>query len=76
MNAIVLHEYGGPENLKYESVPDPVAGAGEVLIRVAASSVNPIDYKLRSGDARSYYPLELPAIIGLDFSGIVREVGE
>ncbi len=76
MKAIVLHEYGGPDNLKYESVPDPVAGEGEVLIRVAASSVNPIDYKLRSGEARSYYPLELPAIIGLDFSGIVREVGE
>jgi NADPH:quinone reductase-like Zn-dependent oxidoreductase len=76
MKAIVLHEYGGPENLKYESVPDAVAGTGEVLIRVAASSVNPIDYKLRSGEARSYYPLELPAIIGADFSGIVREVGE
>ena len=76
MKAIVLHEYGGPENLKYESVPDPVAGPGEVLIRVAASSVNPIDYKLRSGEARSYYPLELPAIIGVDFFGIVREVGE
>jgi NADPH:quinone reductase-like Zn-dependent oxidoreductase len=76
MKAIVLHDYGGPENLKYESVPDPVAGPGEVLVRVAASSVNPIDYKLRSGEARSYYPLELPATIGVDFSGIVREVGE
>jgi NADPH:quinone reductase-like Zn-dependent oxidoreductase len=76
MKAVVLHEYGGPDKLKYEAVPDPVAGEGEVLVRVAASSVNPIDYKLRSGEAKAYYPLELPAIIGTDISGIVRAVGE
>ena len=49
MKAVVLHEYGGPDKLKYEDVPDPVAGEGQVLVRVAASSVNPIDYKMRSG---------------------------
>lgn len=76
MNAVVLHEYGGPDKLKYETVPDPVAGKGEVLVRVTASSVNPIDYKMRSGDAKQRFPLELPAIIGRDISGIVREVGE
>jgi NADPH:quinone reductase-like Zn-dependent oxidoreductase len=76
MKAVVLHEYGGPDKLKYETVPDPVAGEGEVLVRVAASSVNPIDYKLRSGEAKAYYPLELPAIIGTDLSGIVRAVGD
>jgi NADPH:quinone reductase-like Zn-dependent oxidoreductase len=76
MNAVVLHEYGGPDKLKYESYPDPVAGKGEVLVRVAASSVNPIDYKMRSGEAKARFPLVLPAIIGRDISGIVREVGE
>jgi len=76
MRAVVLHEYGGPDKLKYEVVPDPVAGRGEVLIRVAATSVNPIDYKIRSGEAKQLFPLELPAIIGRDLSGIVREVGE
>ena len=76
MNAVVLHEYGGPDKLKYEVVPDPVAGKGEVLVRVTASSVNPIDYKMRSGEAKERFPLELPAIIGRDISGIVREVGE
>ena len=76
MNVVVLHEYGGPDKLKYESYPDPVAGKGEVLVRVTASSVNPIDYKMRSGEAKERFPLVLPAIIGRDISGIVREVGE
>jgi NADPH:quinone reductase-like Zn-dependent oxidoreductase len=76
MRAVVLHEYGGPDKLKYEVAPDPVAGRGEVLVRVAAASVNPIDYKMRSGEAKEHFPLELPAIIGRDLSGIVREVGE
>jgi len=76
MNAVVLHEYGGPDKLKYEVAPDPAAGRGEVLVRVTASSVNPIDYKMRSGEAKERFPLELPAIIGRDISGIVREVGE
>jgi NADPH:quinone reductase-like Zn-dependent oxidoreductase len=75
MKAVVLHEYGDPQKLKYEDVPDPVAGEGEVLVRVAATSVNPIDYKLRSGAARAHFPLQLPAILGRDIAGIVRSVG-
>jgi NADPH:quinone reductase-like Zn-dependent oxidoreductase len=75
MKAVVLHEYGGPGKLKYEDVSDPVAGAGEVLVRVTASSVNPIDYKVRSGAMKQYMPLDLPAILGRDVSGIVREIG-
>ncbi len=76
MKAVVLHEYGGPDKLKYEDVPDPVAGDGQVLVRVAAASVNPIDFKLRSGAMKAFVPLELPTILGRDFSGIVREVGK
>ena len=76
MKAVVLHEYGGPNKLKYEDVPDPVAGEGQVLVRVTASSVNPIDYKMRSGAAKDRFPLELPTILGRDISGIVREVGK
>ncbi|MEI9981730.1 MAG: NADP-dependent oxidoreductase [Edaphobacter sp.] len=75
MKAVVLHEYGGPEKLKYEEVPDPVAGDDELLIRVTATSVNPIDYKMRSGAAKDRFPLELPAILGRDIAGIVRTVG-
>jgi NADPH:quinone reductase-like Zn-dependent oxidoreductase len=75
MKAVVLHEYGGPDNLKYEDVPDPVPGEGEVLVRVTATSVNPIDYKMRSGAAKDLFPVEFPAILGWDLSGIVRELG-
>jgi NADPH:quinone reductase-like Zn-dependent oxidoreductase len=75
MKAVVLHEYGGPDKLKCEDVPDPVAGEGQVLVRVAATSVNPIDYKMRSGAVKAFFPLELPAILGRDVSGIVRELG-
>jgi NADPH:quinone reductase-like Zn-dependent oxidoreductase len=75
MKAVVLHEFGDPSKLKYEDVTDPVAGKGEVLVRVTATSVNPIDYKLRSGSMKEVYPIELPTILGNDVAGIVREVG-
>jgi NADPH:quinone reductase-like Zn-dependent oxidoreductase len=75
MKAVVLHEYGGPDKLKYEDVPDPVASEGQVLVRIAATSVNPIDYKMRSGAAKDRFPLEFPAILGRDVAGIVRELG-
>ena len=57
MKAIVVHEYGGPEVLKFEEYPDPVAGPDEVLVRVAATSVNPIDIKQRAGLAKDFYPV-------------------
>ncbi|HZY64076.1 MAG TPA: NADP-dependent oxidoreductase [Edaphobacter sp.] len=75
MKAVVLHEYGGPGKLKYEDVPDPVPGEGEVLVRVAATSVNPIDYKLRSGALKDYMPVSFPWIPGHDVSGLVRQLG-
>jgi NADPH:quinone reductase-like Zn-dependent oxidoreductase len=75
MKAIVIHGYGGPEVLKYEDYPDPVPGAGEVLVRVAASSVNPFDFKVRSGSLKDFIPLIFPAILGLDVSGTVESVG-
>ena len=76
MKAVVLHEYGGPNKLVYEDMPDPVAGKGQVLVRVTAASVNPVDYKMRSGAAKDHFPVEFPGILGRDLSGIVREVGE
>jgi NADPH:quinone reductase-like Zn-dependent oxidoreductase len=75
MKAIVLREYGGPEKLSYEEVADPVAGEGQVLVRVTSASINPVDYKLRSGAYKSFMPLTFPAILGNDFSGLVRAVG-
>ena len=75
MKAVVVHQYGGPEVLKFEDYPDPVPGPGEVLVRVAASSVNPIDYKRRAGLTKDFYPLKFPGLIGVDISGTVVKIG-
>jgi NADPH:quinone reductase-like Zn-dependent oxidoreductase len=76
MRAVVLREYGGPEKLKFEdNVPEPQMSGSSVLIAAAAASVNPIDWKLRSGMMQKNYPLSFPAILGRDVSGIVRKVG-
>src|SRR5689334_21978543 len=75
MIAIVIHEYGGPEVLKFEDAPDPVAGAGEVLVRVAAASINPLDLARRSGAAKGFFPVQFPGILGADLSGTVLEIG-
>jgi NADPH:quinone reductase-like Zn-dependent oxidoreductase len=76
MKAVVLHEYGGPDRLKYEEWDDPQAGYGQILIRVTAAGVNPIDWKIRSGAMKDFMPLELPTILGYDYSGVVRSVGQ
>ena len=75
MKAIVVHQYGGPEVLKFEDYPDPVPGPGEVLVRVAASSVNPIDYKRRAGLTKDFYPMKFPGLIGIDVAGTVVKLG-
>jgi NADPH:quinone reductase-like Zn-dependent oxidoreductase len=75
MKAIVVHQYGGPEVLKFEDYPDPVPGQGEVLVRVAAASVNPIDYKRRAGLTKDFYPIHFPGLIGVDMAGTVVKVG-
>ena len=77
MKAVVLHEYGGPEKLRFEeNVPEPQVSGGTVLIEAAAASVNPIDWKLRSGMRPEWIlRCRFPAILGRDVSGIVRAVG-
>ncbi len=76
MKAVVLHEYGPPSKLKYEDFPDPKPGPGEVLVAVRATSLNPIDWKMRSGAAKEHFPVTFPAILGRDVAGVVRELGE
>jgi NADPH:quinone reductase-like Zn-dependent oxidoreductase len=76
MKAVVLHEYGGPEKLRFEdSVTEPQISGSTVLIATSAASVNPIDWKVRSGARQKDFPLSFPAIPGRDVSGVVRAVG-
>lgn len=76
MKAVVLHEYGPPKNLKYEDFDDPKPGKGEVLVRVHAIGVNPIDWKIRSGAMKELFGIDFPAILGYDIAGVVSELGE
>jgi NADPH:quinone reductase-like Zn-dependent oxidoreductase len=75
MKAIRIHNYGAPEVLKYEDAPRPEPQAGEVLVRVHAAGVNPIDWKVREGHMKDFWPHEFPLILGWDLSGVVEEVG-
>jgi NADPH:quinone reductase-like Zn-dependent oxidoreductase len=76
MRAVLLHEYGGPEKLRLEEgVAGPQVGAETVLIAAVAASVNPIDWKVRSGARQKDFPLTFPAILGRDVSGVVQAVG-
>lgn len=75
MKAVRFHTFGGPEVLRYEDVPRPEAGAGEVLVRIRAAGVNPIDWKVRSGYMSEMFRDRLPMIPGVDMAGVVEEVG-
>lgn len=75
MKAVVASQYGGPEVLSFKDVPDPSPGPGEVLVQVAAASINPIDIKRRTGDAKSFAPIKFPGVLGVDVSGTVISVG-
>ncbi len=75
MKAVLLREYGGPEQLRYEDTDMPKCEDYEVLVRVRATSINPIDWKIRSGAAKARMPIQFPAILGRDLSGEVVETG-
>lgn len=74
MKAVVLIGYGDLDRLELREVPDPKPGAGQVRVKVAAASINPVDWKIRSGAFRMA-EMKFPAILGRDVSGIVMEVG-
>jgi NADPH:quinone reductase-like Zn-dependent oxidoreductase len=76
MKAVVIEGFGGVDQLRLEDVDDPEVGAGEVLIRVHATSINPVDLKIRDGSAAGRMGVELPAILGRDLAGEVVRAGE
>ena len=75
MKAIRIHKYGGPEVLQYEEAPRPKPQAGEVLIRVHAAGVNPIDRKIRAGYLKDFFSVKFPLIFGWEVPGTVEKVG-
>ncbi|MEH0573167.1 MULTISPECIES: NADP-dependent oxidoreductase [Streptomyces] len=76
MKAVRFHEYGDPSVLRYEDVEQPVPGAGEVRIRVAATSFNPVDGNIRGGFMRGPIPVQLPHTPGIDVAGTIDALGE
>ncbi|WP_246152894.1 NADP-dependent oxidoreductase [Oryzomonas rubra] len=75
MKAVRIHAYGGPEALVYEDAPLPQPGKDEILVRVHAAAVNPVDWKIREGHLKGMLDSRLPLIMGWDVSGTVEAVG-
>lgn len=75
MKAVQIHTIGGPEVLCYEDVPRPTVGKGEALVRVKATTVNPLDWKVRSGIFPLESPEDFPFTLGLDVAGEIEEIG-
>ena len=75
MQAILVHNYGGPEQLKLEQVQRPEPQAGEVLVRVYAAGVNQVDWKIRQGWMKDFRPMQFPYIPGVDLAGVVEKLG-
>lgn len=76
MKAIQIHNYGGVEELVYEDIPQPSVAADEVLIKVYASGVNPVDWKIREGLRKAVFPTTLPLTPGWDVSGVIESIGD
>jgi NADPH:quinone reductase-like Zn-dependent oxidoreductase len=76
MKAVIVRGYGDVNQLFYGYVPDLEPGPGEVLVKMAATSINPIDWKLRRGDLKSLMPLQFPEILGRDLAGEVVALGD
>ena len=75
MKAVSIYSHGGPEVLRYEEIPRPRHKAGEVLVRVHAAGVNPIDWKIREGQLHTLLHHTFPLVLGWDVSGVVEKVG-
>jgi len=76
MRAIVINAFGGPEVFEEKDIPKPALRPGHVLVRVAASSVNPVDWKIRSGMLAAIAPDFPDTVLGFDMAGVVEAVGE
>ena len=75
MRSILLRDYGGATAAQVADAPVPVAGPGQVLVRVRAAGINALDWKVREGYVRDAFPLQLPAVLGIELAGVVQAVG-
>src|ERR1700721_4668717 len=75
MRALVLSRYGGPEHTALTDVPQPSPRAGELLVRVRAAGLNPVDFKTRAGALKIIHRYPLPIVMGNELSGVVEAVG-
>ena len=75
MKAVRIQAYGDVDQLRYEDAPNPVPGAGEALVKIAVSGLNPVDLIVRKGLFDQIAPLEFPAILGVDAAGTIVAVG-
>lgn len=75
MKAVRLHAYGIPDGIRLDEIPLPAALPNQVLIKVAAASINPVDWKIREGYMLAFLPLQLPYTLGCDLAGEVQSVG-
>jgi NADPH:quinone reductase-like Zn-dependent oxidoreductase len=75
MRVVNIHSYGGPERLKLEEKPRPAPSSGEVLVRVYAAGVNPIDWKIRQGLMKNFQPVTFPFTPGIELAGVIAEIG-
>lgn len=76
MKAAYINVYGGPEEIRYGELEDPKPGRGEVLIRVAAASVNPVDWKIREGRLKLFSGKKFPMVLGTEVAGTVEATGD
>ena len=75
MKTVCIYSYGGPEVLVYEDAPRPHPGAGEVLVRIHAAGINPVDWKIREGQLKAMLHHAFPLVLGWDLSGVVEALG-
>jgi NADPH:quinone reductase-like Zn-dependent oxidoreductase len=75
MKAVCIYSYGGPEVLAYEDIPCPHPGGGEVVVRIHAAGINPVDWKIREGHLKEQLHPTFPLVLGWDLSGVVEAVG-
>jgi NADPH:quinone reductase-like Zn-dependent oxidoreductase len=76
MKAAIIRNYGGPDELVISDLPDPVLGPDEVLLQVAAASINPVDLMERAGATKDYRPISFPGVLGWDVAGTVLAMGD